>query len=275
MQNTNHRGGLSVVSAYLKAMIRQRHLLLQLVIRDFKSKYLGSYLGILWAFIQPLITIFILWFVFQVGFKSVPVEDCPFLLWLVTGIIPWFFFADACGNTSQSIVEYNYLVKKIAFDIRLLPLVRLLSALIIHFFFLVVLILFYLVFQYPVSIHALQLVYYLGALLVLLLGGAYLTASILVFFRDVGQLVAMGLQLGFWGTPIFWSLDMIPEKYHFMIKLNPVFYIINGYREALIYKKWFWENPGLTCYFWVFAFLLFITGVMVFIKLKPHFADVL
>jgi ABC-type polysaccharide/polyol phosphate export permease len=275
MLKTQHLNGLRIILAYLKAILRQRNLLLQLIVRDFKSKYLGSYLGFLWAFVQPLVTIFILWFVFQIGFKSMPVENCPFILWLVTGMIPWFFFADSCSTTSQSIVEYNYLVKKIAFDVSLLPLVKLISALMIHFFFLFVLIFIYLVFDYPLSIHALQVIYYLGALLALLLGGAYLNSSIIVFFKDIGQLIAMGLQLGFWGTPIFWSLNMIPEKYHYIIKLNPVFYIINGYREALIYKKWFWESAGLMCYYWVFTALLLIVGIIVFRKLKPHLADVL
>jgi len=260
---------------FLKDLYTNRQLIFQLTASDFKAKYLGSYLGLLWAFIQPLVTILILWFVFQVGFKSVPVSNCPFILWLIAGIIPWFFFADALGNTTNSVLEYSYLVKKIVFRVSILPVIKLCSALLIHVFFVFVLIGFFIVFKYPFSLHCIQILYYLVALSVLIMGLSFFTSSVVIFLRDVGQLVSMFLQFGFWGTPIFWSLNMIPAKYQFFLKLNPVFYIINGYREALIYKKWFWESWELTLYFWGVTGFLFIGGAIVFKRLRPHFADVL
>jgi lipopolysaccharide transport system permease protein/teichoic acid transport system permease protein len=248
---------------------------LQLTVRDFKAKYLGSYLGLLWAFIQPLVTILILWFVFQVGFKSMPVSNCPFILWLIAGIIPWFFFADAVSNTTGSVLEYSYLVKKMVFRVSILPVIKILSAFLIHLFFVLVLLGFFIGFDYRFSLHVLQIPYYLGALIVLIMGISYFTASVVVFLRDISQLVSMFLQFGFWGTPIFWSLNMIPDKYQFFLKLNPVFYIINGYRDALIYRRWFWESWELTLYFWCITLLIFVTGATVFKRLRPHFADIL
>lgn len=260
---------------FLRDLYTNRQLIFQLTASDFKAKYLGSYLGLLWAFIQPLITILILWFVFQVGFKSVPVSNCPFILWLIAGIIPWFFFADALGNTTNSVLEYSYLVKKIVFRVSILPVIKLLSALLIHLFFIVVLLFFFIVFKYPFTLHCIQILYYLVGLIVLIMGFSFFTSSVVIFMRDIGQLVSMMLQFGFWGTPIFWSLNIIPEKYQLFLKLNPVFYIINGYREALIYKKWFWESWELTVYFWSVTLFIFILGSVVFKKLRPHFADVL
>jgi len=250
-------------------------LLFSLTKNDFRQKYLGSFLGIAWAFIQPLITVFIFWFVFQVGFKSQPVNNVPFILWLITGMFPWFFFADAVSNATNAVMENSYLVKKIVFKVSFLPLIKIFSALIVHLFFIVFMYGLYIVYGYSFDIYWLQSFYYLVAMIVLILGISYITSSIVVFFKDMGQIVAMLIQFGFWLTPIFWSMKMIPEKYHWIIKLNPMVYIIDGYRDSMIYHRWFWENLPMTFYYWSVTMIIFILGGLTFRKLRPHFADVL
>ena len=87
----------------IKELYRNKALIWNLSKNDFKTKYAGSYLGIFWAFVQPVVTVLIYWFVFQVGFKSAPVKEVPFILWLVAGIVPWFFFSDMrIGNRRSS-----------------------------------------------------------------------------------------------------------------------------------------------------------------------------
>lgn len=242
---------------------------------DLKNRYTGSYLGILWGIIQPLITILIFWFVFQVGFKSMPVDDFPFILWLMCAMIPWFFFSDSLNGATVSITESSYLVKKMNFKISILPLIKIVSSFYIHIFFIVFLFFMFFIYDYQFSLYNLQFVYYLIATIMLLIGLSYLCASLIVFLKDVGPFVSMILQFAFWITPIFWSLNILPEKFVFYIKLNPIFYITEGYRNAFIYKEWFWEHPLQTAYFWVFTICVLILGIYVFKKLKPHFADVL
>jgi len=250
-------------------------LLFSLTKNDFKQKYLGSYLGIAWAFIQPVITVLIFWFVFQVGFKAQPINDVPFILWLIAGMFPWFFFADAVGNATNAVVENAYLVKKIVFRVGFLPLIKIFSALIVHLFFILFMYGLYMVYGYSFDMYWLQVFYYLGAMMVLILGISYITSAVVIFFKDMGQLVAMLLQFGFWLTPIFWFIGTIPEKYHFWIKLNPLVYIIEGYRDSMINHIWFWEKPIMGLYFWVVALIMIWVGLSTFRKLKPHFADVL
>jgi lipopolysaccharide transport system permease protein/teichoic acid transport system permease protein len=245
------------------------------VINDFRQRYLGSYLGILWAFIQPTITVLIFWFVFQVGFKSQPVNDVPFILWLIAGMFPWFFFNDALSNATNAVMENSYLVKKIVFKVSFLPIIKILSALIVHLFFVFFMYGLFMVYGYVFDLHWLQVFYYLGAMIVLILGISYITSSVVVFFRDMGQLVAMLLQFGFWMTPIFWSIGMVPAKYQWLIKLNPLYYIVEGYRDSMIHHVWFWEKPMLTLYFWIVALGMLALGFSTFKRLKPHFADVL
>lgn len=260
---------------FIFAIYLNRKVLFELVKNDFKQKYLGSYLGILWAFIQPFFTILIFWFVFQVGFKAQPVDDAPFIIWLVTGILPWFFFSESIGNATNSVLENSYLVKKIVFRVSLLPVIKIISAIIIHLFFIVIMYAMYLYYGYTFNAYWLQVIYYLFSMVILILGISWFTSSVVVFFKDIGQLVAMFLQFGFWLTPIFWSLKLVPEKYHVYIKLNPLHYIIDGYRNSMIYEIGFWENTEYTIYFWISTSIILILGGLSFKNLKPHFADVL
>ncbi len=263
------------IRIFLHQMWQSRAVFKSLVINDFKQRYLGSYLGILWAFIQPLITVLIFWFVFQVGFKAQPVSDMPFILWLVAGMFPWFFFNDALSNATNAILENAYLVKKVVFKVAFLPIIKIISALLVHLFFIGVLYLLFLLYGYGFSLYWLQVFYYLFATIVLVLGIAYFTSSVVIFFRDMNHLVSMLLQFGFWLTPIFWSIDMIPEKYQWLLKFNPMFYIVEGYRDSMIHQVWFWERPILTLYFWTVALGMLWVGFSTFRRLKPHFADVL
>jgi ABC-type polysaccharide/polyol phosphate export permease len=121
----------------------------------------------------------------------------------------------------------------------------------------------------------LQLPYYTICLFVFIAGIGWLTSSINVFFKDVRQVVTILLQFGFWGTPIFWKIDTIPSQYHIILELNPLFYIIEGYRNIFINQIWFWEQPLSALYFSSIALAFLLFGTLVFKRLKPHFADVL
>jgi ABC-type polysaccharide/polyol phosphate export permease len=260
---------------FIKDILASRVMLWSMMKNDFKQQYLGSHFGALWAFMQPTVSILVFWFIFQVGFKSKPVDNYPFILWLISGIIPWFFFSDAWTKTTNSVIEYSFLVKKIVFNIKLLPIIKIGSSTYIHLFFIVFAVGIFSIYGYYPDIYVLQVFYYFIALLFLLLGLSWLSSAVQVFFKDFSQFIGIILQLGFWGTPIFWSEGMMPEKIRWLLKLNPLYYIIEGYRDSLINKVWFWEHPSLTLYFWSVSLLIFVIGALTFKQLKPHFSDVL
>lgn len=260
---------------FLRDVYQSRRLLLDLVKNDFKSRYFNNYLGVLWAFIHPTVLMLIFWFVFEIGFKTAPIKDTPFVLWLISGLVPWFFFAEALTTATNAILDSSFLVKKIVFRVSLLPIIKIISALFIHLFFVIFMLCIFISYNYFPTIMWLQLFYYLFATIILLLGLSWITSSIVVFFRDLGQLVSMGIQFGFWLTPIFWMLSIVPEEYIFFFKLNPLYYITQGYRETLIDQIWFWEKPLETLQFWSITLVVFIIGAIIFRKLKSHFSDVL
>lgn len=264
-----------MIFSFLSGLFRNKGLLLKLAKNDFQARYNGNLLGVFWAFIQPAITILIFWFVFQVGFKSQPVDNFPFILWLITGMIPWFFIAETISSATNAIVANSFLVKKIVFQVSLLPIVQIISAITLHFFFIFFLFGMFLYYGYTPNIYWLQVFYYTFSITVFLLGLSWLTSSVIVFFKDIGQIVAMTIQFSFWLTPIFWSIKILPEEFKPLVEANPFYYIVEGYRDSLIYNVFFWEKPGLSIQFWLITLIILAIGAYVFKKLRPHFADVI
>lgn len=260
----------------LKLLKRNKEMLWDLAINDFSTKYAGSYLGIFWAFVQPIVTILVYWCVFEFGLKATPpVANVKYIVWFSTGMVPWFFFSDGVNATTNSLLEYSYLVKKIVFDVELLPFVKILSTLFVHGVFIVLLVIVSLVNGSSITIFFFQIIYYIICSVVLIYAIGNLTSSIILFFRDLGQIVNIILQIGVWVTPIIWPCEIVPSRFQWIVKMNPVFYIVEGYRACFITKEWFFESPLLTLYFWAFTLILLIIGRISFKKLRSHFADVL
>ena len=161
------------------------------------------------------------------------------------------------------------------FRLSLLPMIKIFSSLIIHIFFIVFLAVFFIAYGYMPNLHWLQIFYYLFCSMVLLIGINLITSSVVVFFRDLSGFVNIFIQFGFWLTPIFWNPSMVSPRTNIFLKLNPAYYIINGYRDSLINEVWFWERSTWTLYFWVLVVFLFIYGNHIFKKLRPHFPDVI
>ena len=211
-------------------LLQNRKLIMNLAKNDFKTKYAGSYLGIVWAFVQPIVT-----------------------------------------------MEYNYLVKKVVFKISVLPIVKMISALFVHAFFVVFSLVLCSLYGYTPSLATLQIFYYSLCTFMFTLGLVYATSAIVVFFRDLTQIISIFLQVGIWLTPIMWDVNML-ANYPWLIKLfklNPMYYIVTGYRDSMLGHVWFWNHWGWTVYFWIVTVVLFALGSWIFKRLKPHFADVL
>ncbi len=261
---------------FIMDILYHRRTLWKLAKNDFKARHLTSFLGVIWGFVQPLVTILVFWFVFEVGFRSAPVSDVPFIVWFVPAYLSWNFFAECVNSSSNSLREYSYLVKKVNFRVSMIPIVKVISSTFVHIAFIGFIVLMMLFYGVGMSIYNLQVIYYFLATVILLVGLAWLLSSVSVFAGDVGNIVNVIIQIGFWMTPIFWSIDtMSPTVINILKYINPMFYIVRGYRDSFIDKVWFWEYPMDTIYFWGITLVVFMLGAITFKKLRPHFADVL
>ena len=181
--------------------------------------------------------------------------EVPYVLFLTAGLVPWFYFSEGITNGTNALLEYSYLVKKVVFKISILPIIKLVAATFIHAFFVGVLLIIAMMYGYMPNLYTLQIFYYSFCLFVLMLAMSYCTCAIVVFFRDLAQIINIGLQV--------------------LFKLNLLTYIVNGYRSAIYEESWFFEHFYSSTYFWIFTVTLFCVGSLIFKRLKVHFADVL
>lgn len=260
---------------FLSGIIKERNMLWRLSKNDLRSRFASSFLGGAWGFIQPLVSLLVMWFVFQVGFKSAPVSGIPFIVWLAPAQLVWSFFSDSLISGTNSLMEYSYLVKKVNFRVSILPLIKIISAMFVHAFFILFIFFLLLVNQVPLSVYNVQVIYYWLCTCFLLTGLCWLLSAMAPFVKDVVNIVGVLTQIGFWITPIFWSPEGMTPFVQNILKINPMFYICRGYRDSFIDHVWFWERGMTNIYFWAIALLFFVSGAYLFHKLRPQFADVL
>ena len=137
-------------------------------------------------------------------------------------------------------------------------------------------ILIFSIYGYYPDQYYVQILVYLIYSFVLILGIAYFTSTIYVFFKDIIQIVSVILQIIFWTTPIVWDLSIMPRGIQDIIVYSPFYYIIIGFRNIFINKKWFWEiGISETLYYWGIIIIFYVVGRIVFVKCKDHFADIL
>ena len=269
----------------LKEIISNRKLIWDLSKNDFKTRFAGSYLGIIWAFVQPIVTVLVYWFVFEKGMHASGINlrsgiTAPFVLWLIAGLVPWFFFQEVLSGGTNALMEYSYLVKKVVFRVEILPIIKMMSCLMVHLIFVLIMGALFLCFGWMPQIGWLQTMYYTFAAFMLSIALVYFTSAVQVFFKDMAQIVGICLQFGMWLTPIMWQVEQFSGSSFYpilckLVKFNPMYYVVVGYRDSMIMGNGFWQRPGLTLYFWAVTLLLLLGGLKVFKRLRPHFSDVL
>ncbi len=260
---------------FFKNIWLDRKIIWELAKNDCKARFASSALGVVWAFMQPLLNVLVLWFVFQVGFRTVPVEGIPFIVWYIPAFLSWNFFQEAVSQSTNSLVEYSYLLKKVNFNTSIIPLIKIVSASIIHVFFIVFIIIINLLYKRPLTINFVQMLYYFICAFALSASLGWLLSALTIFIKDVANVVAVILQIGFWATPLFWDPTSMVPQVQFFLKFNPMYYVCMGYRESVIGNVHFWEHPWQTAGFWGLVIVVFFLGTYTFRKLKSQFVDVL
>lgn len=260
---------------FLKELIKQKNVIWQLAKNDCRARFASSGLGVVWAFLQPLLNIIVIWVVFQVGFKSMPVENVPFIVWYIPAFLSWNFFSEAVSQATNSLMEYSYLLKKVNFQATVIPLIKVVSSAIIHMGFIIFIVIINLIYGRVPTIYYLQMIYYFFCAFCLCASIGWLLSSIAAFIKDTANLIAVVLQIGFWASPLMWDPSQMSPIIRTILKINPMFYVCMGYRESVVNGIPFWHHPLETLYFWAIVVIAYVCGSKLFTKLRPHFDDVL
>lgn len=260
----------------IKKIFNDRRMLWELAKNDCRARFSGSLLGAVWTILQPLVNMLVIWLIFQVGFKSSNLaDDTPFIVWYMPAFLIWNFFSEAVSQGADSLISYSYLVKKVNFNVEIIPVIKVVSAGIIHLFFILFICFVNMCYGIYPSLYYLQVFYYFFCAVMLSMALSLLLSAVTPFYTDVSNLVAIIIQIGFWITPIFWDPANMNHISAAILKANPMYYVCMGYRDCFIYGVGFWEKPLLTLYFWVIVAICLLFGVKIFKKSRPHFDDVL
>jgi len=230
----------------IKQHITWRHQLAKLAKADLIKTFSGAALGWAWAVIKPAVLIFVLWFAFGLGLRLAGSEPngYPFVLWLMAGLIPWFFMNEMLTEGANALRQYNYLVTKMRFPIATIPTFVGISKFYVHLFLVGITVLVFLVSGYRPDIYMLQLPIYMFLMLLFFIAWAVFASLLSCMSKDFYNLVQAATQALFWLSGILYDVNamVVPGWLKIFLMLNPISFIASGYRNVFIYKVWIWDD---------------------------------
>src|SRR5579872_1100406 len=261
---------------FAQNLVLRRTLLFQLVRRDFETRFIGSAAGWLWGLIHPVVLLVSWVFVFQVCMHAtLPPNEVThnYSLFLFCGFLPWLLFQETVTRSASSLLENANLITKTVFPSEIVPVSIFLSSLAGHLMVLVLVIAVVGLYVGHFSLWMLSLPVYMLLIGLLAVGVGWIVASLQVYLRDTAQILSVVLTFWFWLTPIFINEDQIPEQVRFIVRLNPLAFMVRAYRDRLLSYR----VPKLHDFLIIAAYAVtaFVFGGLFFRHLKRGFADVL
>ena len=273
-----HTAQPTSLASLARSLWQHRQLIKQMAWREVIGRYKGSFMGLFWSFINPVLMLTVYTFVFSVVFKARWGGDggdsqTSFALILFVGLIVHGLLAEVLNRAPSLIVSNVNYVKKVIFPLEVLPVISLISALFHSMVSILVLLLASVAINLYLSWTVILLPVVLSPLIMLILGLSWILASLGVFIRDIGQTMGIITTVMLFLAPVFYPLSAMPEKYQPHILANPLTFIIEQSREVLIYGHLpNWSGLGL---YMLIAIAIAWIGYAWFQKTRKGFADVL
>ncbi|HKU21514.1 MAG TPA: ABC transporter permease [Terriglobales bacterium] len=209
-----------------------RELIWALALKELRVRYKRSVLGFLWALLNPLLMMIILTLVFG-SLMRFSIDH--YAIFLLSMLLPWTFFSQALSYSVESVVGNAQLLKKVRVPKLVFPMAAVVANIINFFLSLLPLALLIVVLRFPLHWTWIYLPIPMLGLFLFTLGTSFFFAAINVFFRDISHILQIVLSAWFYASPIIYSLDFIPKKYHPFFRLNPMLYVLNGFRLSIYY----------------------------------------
>ena len=252
----------------LKDIINYWEFLKTNVKKDIRGKYKGSFLGVLWSFINPLLSVIVYAIVFQYIMRF-NIEH--YLIYLISGIIPWTFFTTSLNGGINSILYNGNIIKKVYFPRSILPISSVTSALINFLISCIIILLFTIFSGVGISVNLVFLPIVVIIQYILCLGIVFILSAVEIYFKDIEHIINFFISMMFYVTPILYTPDAVPENMRFILKYNPMSYIIESYHDIFYYK----QSPDLFKIGIVFiiSMIILVLGYNIFKKLQKGFAE--
>ena len=251
---------------FFNDILKFRYLLSELVKRDIKIKYRRSVLGIFWSFVEPLLFMIVLTIIFSTLFKhSIP----NYPVYLLTGRLAFTFYSAGTSASLRSIITNGATIKKLYVPKYIFALSSVLSSLVTFLLSLIVLLLVMIATNAPFTLYIFTSIIPIILLVVFTTGVGLILATITVFFRDIKHLYGVFLTLLLYGSAIFFPISIVPEKFQFLLQLNPLFVYIQMLRDSFLYATWF--DPIQLLYGTIAAIVALLVGAFIFNRYQDRF----
>lgn len=266
-----------VLKDIIKDHLMYKGQIFKLAKSDLVKTYRGAALGWTWAIIKPAVTIFVYWFAFEIGLRAGnDVNGYPFFLWLIAGVMPWFYMNDMLTAGTDTIRKYSYLVTKMKFPVSTIPTFVSISKFIIHLILMGIMILIFIFMGYPPTIYILQMPFYMLCMFIFFTIWSLFASLLSSMSKDFGNLVKSMVTAVFWLSGILYNPDTIKITWaKNLLMVNPVTFLTNGFRNCFINQTWFFEEPKRLLYFIIITILLLVLALWTYKKLRKEIPDVL
>ena len=271
---------LDIIKGFKKVLnehIKYRSQILRLAKLNIEKEHKGTLLGVFWVLIKPIVKIFIYWFAFEIGLKAgKAVNDYPYFLWLIAGVVPWFYMSDMLTSGVDSIRKYKYLVNKVKFPISVIPTFCSISKYASNIVLMFIVVIVFIFMGFFPDIYYLQIPFYILLTFVFFTAWSLFASMLSCISKDFSNLIKSLVHVVFWLSGIIWNpanIDIIWLKDTLM--LNPVTYLVTGFRNCFINKIWFWQEPKQLAFFMILMFIMIVLSLVSYKKLRKEIPDIL
>ncbi len=266
-----------ILGDIIRDHITYKQQIFKLAKADLVKTYRGAALGWAWAIIKPAVTIFVYWFAFDIGLRAgKDVNGYPYFLWMIAGLVPWFYMSDMLTVGIDTIRKYSYLVTKMKFPVSTIPTFVSISKFVVYLILMLLVVFIFIFMGYPPSIYLIQMPFYMLLMFVFFTIWSLFASLLSSMSKDFGNLVKSMVTAIFWLSGILYNPDSIKiEWVRKLLMINPVTYLTNGFRNCFINQVWFWEQPKRLLYFVIIMALLLLLTIWSYKKLRKEIPDVL
>ena len=256
---------------FLKEIYEYRELLKTNIKKDIRGKYKGSFFGVLWSFINPLLQVLIYAIVFPFLMRGAQGDN--YVIYLISGLIPWTFFLTVINGGTTSIKANAGIIKKVYFPREILLISQIASGLINFLISCTIILVFCLIFGVGISIHIIFVPIIAIIQSLLSLGLILILSAVNVYVQDLEYLIGFVLNMGFYATPIIYQIDLLAgaKLLYTLVSLNPLTTLVTSYRDVFMYHTWPKLVPLLAVFALACVILLF--GYLIFRRLEKGFAE--
>lgn len=257
-----------IIMNVFKELYNYRELLKTNIKKEIRGKYKGSWLGVIWTFLNPLLMLAVYSFVFPYILR---VDVDNYTIFMIVALIPWNFFTTAIQTSTGCVVANGNILKKVYFPREIIP-ISITTSQLINFLITMIIVFIFIIFSgVGFSVHVLLLPLLILIQYIITLGFNFILSAITVFVRDVDHFVSVVMMLAFYATPVIYKADMLPEKFQWVLKINPMAQLIEGYRSILYYHTL--PDMMMILLWGLLSVVILVIGYLIFKKLEKSFVE--